>query len=110
MGVSAVQTMYTTLASYLGPLFLAGLTVYVVWWGYEMLFGRAQMTAGTFVWRFWPCLHLLHPDRVMGHLSAIDRKAPSWKRPMVWRLLSASRPAAAIAAGTAVPDRPSPKA
>lgn len=52
MGVSAVQTMYTTLASYLGPLFLAGLTVYVVWWGYEMLFGRAQMTAGTFVWRF----------------------------------------------------------
>ncbi|GAJ96137.1 type IV secretion system protein [Rhizobium rhizogenes] len=52
MGVSAVQTMYTTLASYLGPLFLAALTVYVVWWGYEMLFGRAQMTAGTFVWRF----------------------------------------------------------
>ncbi|QXZ82300.1 type IV secretion system protein (plasmid) [Rhizobium sp. L51/94] len=44
--------MYTTLAGYLGPLFLAGLTVYVVWWGYEMLFGRAQMTAGTFVWRF----------------------------------------------------------
>ncbi|NTG05118.1 type IV secretion system protein [Agrobacterium rhizogenes] len=44
--------MYTTLASYLGPLFLAALTVYVVWWGYEMLFGRAQMTAGTFVWRF----------------------------------------------------------
>ena len=52
MGTSAVQTMYSTLASYLGPLFLAGLTVYVVWWGYEMLFGRAQMTAGTFVWRF----------------------------------------------------------
>ncbi|MGO4569451.1 type IV secretion system protein [Rhizobium sp. 2YAF20] len=52
MGVSAVETMYTTLASYLGPLFLAGLTVYVVWWGYEMLFGRAQMTAGAFVWRF----------------------------------------------------------
>ncbi|MGV1848736.1 MULTISPECIES: TrbL/VirB6 family protein [Rhizobium] len=52
MGVSAVQSMYTTLAGYLGPLFLAGLTVYVVWWGYEMLFGRAQMTAGTFVWRF----------------------------------------------------------
>ncbi|WP_234885323.1 type IV secretion system protein [Rhizobium rhizogenes] len=52
MGVSAVQAMYTTLASYLGPLFLAALTVYVVWWGYEMLFGRAQMTAGTFVWRF----------------------------------------------------------
>jgi type IV secretion system protein VirB6 len=52
MGVSAVQTMYSTLATYLGPLFLAALAVYVVWWGYEMLFGRAQMTAGAFVWRF----------------------------------------------------------
>ncbi|API56867.1 type IV secretion protein (plasmid) [Rhizobium leguminosarum] len=44
--------MYSTLAGYLGPLFLAALTIYVVWWGYEMLFGRAQMTAGAFVWRF----------------------------------------------------------
>ncbi|WP_349963398.1 type IV secretion system protein [Rhizobium sp. ZPR3] len=52
MGVSAVQSMYTTLATNLGPVFLAGLAVYVVWWGYEMLFGRAQMTAGAFVWRF----------------------------------------------------------
>ena len=52
MGVNAVQTMYSTLATYLGPLFLAALAVYVVWWGYEMLFGRAQMTAGAFVWRF----------------------------------------------------------
>lgn len=52
MGMSAVQGMYKVLAETLGPLFLAALTVYVVWWGYEMLFGRAQMTAGTFVWRF----------------------------------------------------------
>lgn len=52
MGMSAVQGMYKALAETLGPLFLAALTVYVVWWGYEMLFGRAQMTAGTFVWRF----------------------------------------------------------
>lgn len=52
MGISAVQKMYEALATYLGPLFLSALTVYVVWWGYEMLFGRAQMTAGAFVWRF----------------------------------------------------------
>jgi len=52
MGTSAVQNMYQALANYLGPLFLAGLAVYVVWWGYEMLFGRAPMTAGAFVWKF----------------------------------------------------------
>jgi type IV secretion system protein VirB6 len=52
MGTSAVQSMYEPLATYLGPLFLAALTVYVVWWGYEMLFGRAPMTAGAFVWKF----------------------------------------------------------
>ena len=52
MGTSAVQSMYEALATYLGPIFLAALTVYVVWWGYEMLFGRASMTAGAFVWKF----------------------------------------------------------
>ncbi|OLP59673.1 type IV secretion protein [Xaviernesmea oryzae] len=52
MGTSAVQNMYQALATYLGPLFLAALAVYVVWWGYEMLFGRAPMTAGAFVWKF----------------------------------------------------------
>ena len=52
MGTSAVQNMYQALSNYLGPLFLAGLAVYVVWWGYEMLFGRAPMTAGAFVWKF----------------------------------------------------------
>lgn len=52
MGTSAVQSMYQALATYLGPVFLAALSVYVVWWGYEMLFGRAPMTAGAFVWKF----------------------------------------------------------
>lgn len=52
MGTSAVQRMYEALATYLGPIFLAALAVYVVWWGYEMLFGRAPMTAGAFVWKF----------------------------------------------------------
>lgn len=52
LGISTVQTIYERLASYLGPVFIAVLTIYVVWWGYEMLFGRAPMTAGEFVWRF----------------------------------------------------------
>lgn len=52
LGVSTVKNIYQTLAGYLGPLFLSGLTLYVVWWGYQMLFGRASLTAGEFVWRF----------------------------------------------------------
>ena len=52
MGTTMVQTLYNSLATALQPVFLAGMTCFVVWWGYEMLFGRAQMTAGAFVWRF----------------------------------------------------------
>lgn len=52
MGTSAIQAMYQALATYIGPIFLAALTVYVVWWGYEMLFGRAPLTAGAFIWKF----------------------------------------------------------
>lgn len=52
LGLTTVQTIYEKLAAYLGPVFIAALTIYVVWWGYEMLFGRAPMTAGEFVWRF----------------------------------------------------------
>jgi type IV secretion system protein VirB6 len=52
LGLSAVQSIYQQLATYLGPLFISALTIYVIWWGYEMLFGRAPMTAGEFIWRF----------------------------------------------------------
>lgn len=52
LGLTTVQKMYAELAKYLGPVFIAALGIYVVWWGYEMLFGRAPMTAGEFVWRF----------------------------------------------------------
>ena len=51
LGTSMVQTLYTNFAASLQPVFLVGLTVYIGWWGYEMLFGRAPMTAGAFVWR-----------------------------------------------------------
>lgn len=52
MGTQMVQSLYNTLSTALQPVFLLGMTCFVVWWGYEMLFGRAQMTAGAFVWRF----------------------------------------------------------
>ncbi|UXS05631.1 type IV secretion system protein (plasmid) [Agrobacterium tumefaciens] len=52
LGITTVQSIYDRLANHLGPLFIAALTIYVIWWGYEMLFGRAPMTAGEFVWRF----------------------------------------------------------
>ncbi|MGO4450433.1 type IV secretion system protein [Phyllobacterium sp. TAF24] len=52
MGTAMVQNLYNTLSTALLPVYLAGMTCFVVWWGYEMLFGRAQMTAGAFVWRF----------------------------------------------------------
>ena len=33
------------------PVFTVGVTLYVVYWGYEMIYGRASLTAGAFVWR-----------------------------------------------------------
>ncbi|MFW8642749.1 hypothetical protein ACOJBO_08175 [Rhizobium beringeri] len=105
-----MQTMYTTLASYLGPLFPAGLTAHVAWWGSRCRSvgpddrGHLRLAVSM-------CLHLLQLI-VSRHLSAIDRKAPSWKRPMVMAqdYCRASTGGSSIAAGTAVPDRPSPKA
>ena len=32
-------------------MFTVGVTLYVVYWGYEMIYGRASLTAGAFVWR-----------------------------------------------------------
>ena len=53
LGVSAVQTLYQQLATSFTPVFLIGLTIYVAFWGYEMLFGRAPITAGVFFWRIF---------------------------------------------------------
>ena len=51
LGVTAVQSIYASLATALQPVFLIGLTIYIAFWGYEMLFGRAPLTAGDFIWR-----------------------------------------------------------
>ena len=51
LGVTAVQSIYASLATALQPVFLIGMTIYIAFWGYEMLFGRAPLTAGEFVWR-----------------------------------------------------------
>lgn len=51
LGATAVQSIYTSLASSLLPVFVIAMTIYVSFWGYEMLFGRAPFTAGEFVWR-----------------------------------------------------------
>jgi type IV secretion system protein VirB6 len=51
MSVNAIQTIYQSLATALLPVFTIGVTLYVVYWGYEMLYGRASLTAGAFVWR-----------------------------------------------------------
>jgi type IV secretion system protein VirB6 len=51
VAVAAVQQIYQALSTGLAPVFTVGLTIYVAYWGYEMLFGRAPMTAASFVWR-----------------------------------------------------------
>jgi len=51
VSISAIQTIYTSLMTALLPVFTVGVTLYVVYWGYEMIYGRASLTAGAFVWR-----------------------------------------------------------
>lgn len=48
---SAIEIIYDSLATELLPIFTLALTVYVAYWGYEMIYGRAPLTAGAFVWR-----------------------------------------------------------
>ena len=51
LSISAIQAIYQSLATALLPVFTVAVTLYVVYWGYEMLYGRAALTAGAFVWR-----------------------------------------------------------
>ena len=51
VSINAIQTIYSALVSALMPVFSVGVTIYVVYWGYEMIYGRAPLTAGSFVWR-----------------------------------------------------------
>ena len=49
--MNVVQSLYNALTGSLRPVFLSALTVYVIYWGYEMLFGRAPLSAGAVLWK-----------------------------------------------------------
>ena len=51
VGTSVVQSLYTSIGTALQPVFTIGLTIYVAYYGYEIAFGRATMSATDFVWR-----------------------------------------------------------
>ena len=51
VAASAVQQIYQSISSSLAPVFTVALTIYVAYWGYEMIYGRAPLTAGAFMWR-----------------------------------------------------------
>lgn len=51
LSTTAVQSIYQALSSSLLPVFTVALTIYVAYWGYEMIFGRAPVTAPAFIWR-----------------------------------------------------------
>jgi type IV secretion system protein VirB6 len=51
VAASAIQQIYQSLSQGLLPVFTIALTIYVAYWGYEMIYGRAPLTAGAFVWR-----------------------------------------------------------
>jgi type IV secretion system protein VirB6 len=51
VAASAIQAIYQSLASGLLPVFTVALTIYVAYWGYEMIYGGAPLSAGSFVWR-----------------------------------------------------------
>lgn len=53
VAVSAVQQIYQSISSGLAPVFTVALTIYVAYWGYEMIYGRAPLTAGAFMWRIF---------------------------------------------------------
>jgi len=53
VAVSAVQQIYQSISSGLLPVFTVALTIYVAYWGYEMIYGRAPLTAGAFMWRIF---------------------------------------------------------
>jgi len=51
MGNNVVQTLYQSLAASFAPAFWLLVTIYIAWWGYEMLLGRARVSGGEMLWR-----------------------------------------------------------
>jgi type IV secretion system protein VirB6 len=71
LGTTAVQSIYTSLATSLQPVFTIGMAIYVAFWGYEMLFGRAPLTAGEFVWRIGRMMIIYWLAFTWGDFSAL---------------------------------------
>jgi hypothetical protein len=79
VSISAIQTIYTSLVTALLPVFTVGVTLYVVYWGYEMIYGRASLTAGAFVWRMlriWLIYLIASAGRRFQSLSSTCSRAP----------------------------------
>lgn len=51
MGTTAVETLYTSLGSSLQPVFWLALTIYVAFWGYQIIMGRSQVSPTEAAWR-----------------------------------------------------------
>lgn len=51
VGTSSLQTIYTSISSGITPVFTTGLTVYIAYYGYEVLFGRATISVTDFFWK-----------------------------------------------------------
>lgn len=51
VAASAIQQIYQAISQGLLPVFTVAVTIYVAYWGYEMIYGRAPLSAGAFIWR-----------------------------------------------------------
>lgn len=51
LGLAIVQSLYQALAGELGQAFWAAATVWIIWWGYEMMMAKVGITAGVFMTR-----------------------------------------------------------
>src|SRR4051794_15477062 len=49
-GINMVQNLYTAFANALGPIFVVGMTIYIVWLGYQLMIGKMGLTAGALIW------------------------------------------------------------
>ena len=85
------------------PVFTVALTVYVAYWGYEMIYGRAPLTAGAFMWRIVRIAVIY--TLAFGWVGFLRRSSStsSLKAPMASPRPFARRSAAPIAARRKIP-------
>lgn len=51
IGKNIVQSLYTALATDLLPVFWTVCTLFIIWWGYQMMYGKVGLSAGVFAER-----------------------------------------------------------